>query len=184
MNVFRNEKRQGFSLTELLVVIAITGVLTAVSVVGYQGYIDSTKKSVTEANALSVQQWFRSTGSVRRAALEVNPSACRDIPANTAVSCIASLTQTSGPFRNFKNSYNSNRPSASTIQAQAPTSGWTKAANSGITACPAGIEIGDIVVEVPVSASVNTTYEFWYCDKSSSGSKLLYTKDNWDVTWD
>jgi len=105
MNVFRNEKRGGFSLTELLVVIAITGVLTAVSVVGYQGYIDSTKKSVTEANALSVQQWFRSTGSVRRAALEVNPSACRDIPTNTAASCISSLTQANGPFRYFKNSY-------------------------------------------------------------------------------
>lgn len=183
MNIFKNE-RQGFSLTELLVVIAITGVLVAVSVVGYQGYIDSTRKSVTESNALSVQQWFRSTSSVRQAALEVNPSACRNLPTNTAAGCVTSLTQAGGPFQNFKNSYDNSRPPASTVQAQAVTSGWTQASDSGITACPSGVELGDIVVEVPVAASVNTTYEFWYCDKGSGGSKTMYTKDNWIVTWE
>jgi len=183
MHIFKNQ-RQGFSLTELLVVIAITGVLAAVSVVGYQGYIDSTKKSVTESNALSVQQWFRSTSSVRQAALEVNPSACRNLPTNTAVGCVTSLTQAGGPFQNFKNSYDNSRPPASTVQAQAVTSGWTQSTDSGTTACPSGVELGDIVVEVAINAPVNTTYEFWYCDKGSGGAKTMYTKDNWIVTWE
>ena len=57
MNI-RAKSEKGFSLIELLVVVAIIGVLAAVGVVGYQGYIDSTKKSVTDANAKAVHQWI------------------------------------------------------------------------------------------------------------------------------
>ena len=59
MNIRANSER-GFSLIELGVV-AIIGVLAAVGVVGYQGYIDSTKKSVTDANAKAVHQWLINT---------------------------------------------------------------------------------------------------------------------------
>ena len=73
----RAKSEKGFSLIELLVVVAIIGVLAAVGVVGYQGYIDSTKKSVTDANAKAVHQWLVNTKTVRAAGIDTDPVACK-----------------------------------------------------------------------------------------------------------
>ena len=40
-------KSSGFTLIELLVVVAIVGILSAVGIVSYNGYVDSTKKKAT-----------------------------------------------------------------------------------------------------------------------------------------
>ena len=45
---------KGFTLIELLVVVAIIGILAAVGVVAYNGYISSAKKKVTESNYKSL----------------------------------------------------------------------------------------------------------------------------------
>ena len=106
MNIRANSEK-GFSLIELLVVVAIIGVLAAVGVVGYQGYIDSTKKSVTDANAKAVHQWLINTKTVRAAGIDVDPSECSesnmagsDKTAASAVAATACFPQlgAGGPF--------------------------------------------------------------------------------------
>ena len=42
--------QKGFSLVELLVVVAIIGVLAGVGVVGYDRYVENTKRKVLEQN--------------------------------------------------------------------------------------------------------------------------------------
>ena len=91
---FRSKSEKGFSLIELLVVVAIIGVLAAVGVVGYQGYIDSTKKSVTENNAKAVHQWLLNAKTIRSAGIDVDPSECNiaNTPSATSADDAAAAT--------------------------------------------------------------------------------------------
>ena len=60
-------KSSGFSLIELLVVIAIIGILSAVGVLTYQGYVTSAKRSSAENTiqqiSLAQSEYYSNTGS-------------------------------------------------------------------------------------------------------------------------
>ncbi|MGI9439293.1 MAG: type II secretion system protein [Parvibaculales bacterium] len=182
MNI-RAKSEKGFSLIELLVVVAIIGVLAAVGVVGYQGYIDSTKKSVTDANAKAVHQWLINTKTVRAAGIDVDPSECSSsnfANSTTAASAVATtacfrqLGAAGGPFESFKNPYETTRSGQATILATAYSS-----AVADSTTCETfltGAKMGDIIIQV-ASATVAQGINVYFCSKVGDNDNRLTKRD-------
>ncbi len=183
----RFDREEGFSLIELLVVVAIIGVLAAVGVVGYQGYIDSTKKSVTESNAKAVQQWVLNTKTVRAANIEVKPNNCNDIAWADDIdveACADDLgnSSVSGPFESFKNPYDSSRVGNTTIFG----SSGVAIVDDSSTDCSAvtGVTKGDIVLRSEKTIEDKARFTVFYCVPDASGVEKLTTQNGWGVTWE
>ena len=176
----RVKSEKGFSLIELLVVVSVIGVLASVIVIGYQGYIESAKKSATEANAKAVQNWVLNTGMVRAAGIDADPTSCNASEANTEATiqaCLASIGSVDGPFASFENPYDPSRTGDTTIRGQLSSS----TISTGVTECTeidAGAEAGDVLVSVS-----GTLIQTHFCVPSED-SNVLLTEMDWDVDWD
>jgi len=189
MNIRANSEK-GFSLIELLVVVAIIGVLAAVGVVGYQGYIDSTKKSVTDANAKAVHQWLINTKTVRAAGIDVDPSECSDNSSGlqsstTAASAVAAggcfyeMANSGGPFESFKNPYSTSNSGTSAIKAAASTSSFSD--DDECTTLKSGAVNGDVIVQVSGAGAAHI--EVWFCSKVGDNDGRLTKKDSTITSW-
>ena len=182
MNI-RAQSEKGFSLIELLVVVAIIGVLAAVGVVGYQGYIDSTKKSVTDANAKAVHQWLVNTKTVRAAGIDTDPVECKaatlvsttsSASAVAATGCFGKIAAAGGPFESFKNPYKTSRTGSSAIRATSSTAAVT----DGTTTCStidASAENGDIIVRVSGAGAKHV--DVYLCVKEGDNDGRLTKRD-------
>ena len=182
MNI-RAKSEKGFSLIELLVVVAIIGVLAAVGVVGYQGYIDSTKKSVTDANAKAVHQWLVNTKTVRAAGIDVDPSECSSnnfagsttaASAIATTSCFANLGAEGGPFESFKNPYQTTRSGSATILSTSYSS--SVAASTTCDTFKSGSVMGDIIIQV-ASGTVAQGLNVYFCAKVGDNDNRLTKRD-------
>ena len=173
----REYSEKGFSLVELLVVVAIIGVLAAVGVVGYQGYIDSTKRSVTESNAKAVQQWIVNTDTVRAAGIKVNISQCEGSNKTQAsvAACMNLIAGTGNPFASFKNAYDTTRTGDTMITATSSN------VSANDECADFSVELGDILIHVSNDTGV-TTVRPYYCVTEGT-SALLLTQEGWGVAW-
>ena len=181
-----SNKEKGFSLIELLVVVAIIGVLAAVGVVGYQGYIDSTKKSITESNAKAVQQWVVNTKAVRAANIEVQPSNCNDVSWDDDAdvqACSDDLGNMSvnGPFESFKNPYDTSRTGNHAVYGHSATVIDT----DGTTDCSSvtGVQLGDVVLYSTRTATEDAQFVIFYCVPDATGDDKLVTQSGWTIIW-
>ena len=184
MNI-RAQSEKGFSLIELLVVVAIIGVLAAVGVVGYQGYIDSTKKSVTDSNAKAVHQWLVNTKTVRAAGIDTDPSECKSgtlgsnstsnaASAVASTGCFGKIATSGGPFESFKNPYETTRKGSNAIRAVDSSSSVTSASSTCDT-LDSNAKNGDIIIRVSGGTSHVDVY---FCAKEGDTDKVLTKRDS------
>jgi type IV pilus assembly protein PilA len=180
----RAKSERGFSLIELLVVVAIIGVLAAVGVVGYQGYIDSTKKSVTDANAKAVHQWLVNTKTVRAAGIDTDPVACKSATLTSATTaaaavattgCFGQLGAAGGPFESFKNPYSTSRTGSTAIRAIASSTAIVGDGTADCTTLDASSENGDIIVRV--SGAGASHIDVYFCAKEGDSDGKLTKRD-------
>jgi type IV pilus assembly protein PilA len=178
----RKQSEKGFSLIELLVVVAIIGVLAAVGVVGYQGYIDSTKKSVTDANAKAVHQWLVNTRTVRASGIDTDPSECKAstltssttaADAVSATGCFGKLGTEGSPFESFKNPYTTTRTGSNALRAVATTA--VVSATTACTALMSGTVMGDIIIRLSGDGAKHI--DVYFCAKVDGVDDLLTKRD-------
>tara|TARA_B110000971_G_scaffold57999_1_gene59160 strand:+ start:2188 stop:2757 length:570 start_codon:yes stop_codon:yes gene_type:complete len=180
----RAQSERGFSLIELLVVVAIIGVLAAVGVVGYQGYIDSTKKSVTDANAKAVHQWLINTKTVRAAGIDTDPVECKATTLTTSTTaaasvaaggCFGALALEGNPFESFKNPYKTTRTGSNAVRAVADNSTAVTDGTTDCTTLQTGTENGDIIIRV---SGVGAKYlDVYICAKEGDADGKLTKRD-------
>ena len=184
MNI-RAKSEKGFSLIELLVVVAIIGVLAAVGVVGYQGYIDSTKKSVTESNAKAVHQWILNTKTVRAAGITVKPSTCDGSSVNldTCFQGASGVAASGGPFEGFKNPYDTTQTGTGAIVGYDAASAPATDGTANCTTSVSGSTKGDIIVWYASTGigTSGTNINVYYCDEAGKVAQQSgLTAINWD----
>lgn len=188
MEILKKDEK-GFSLIELLVVIAIIGVLAAVGLTNYQGFIDSAKKDTTKASAEDIHRTL--AAYAYKESYEV--TACNSVTSDaTMLTCLQGLYGAGGPFENKDNPYNQSNAAITAINVATPHSIFhdPAVANSNqvcaTTGNSAGVN-GEIKLANDTSAS-GSSYDLsvYYCSEMtvSGTTGAHWTKTKNTLQWD
>ncbi|OUX17886.1 MAG: hypothetical protein CBE09_05430 [Rhizobiales bacterium TMED249] len=100
---FFQKVKNGFSLIELLIVIAIFGVLSAIGLTNYNGFVEGVRKDQAISNAESIYRTLATYSNQEN----IKFSECNEILSHDQMlSCLQSFYMENGPFVNIENPYN------------------------------------------------------------------------------
>jgi prepilin-type N-terminal cleavage/methylation domain-containing protein len=100
---FFQKVKNGFSLIELLIVIAIFGVLSAIGLTNYQGFVEGIRKDQAISHAENIYRTLATYSNQEN----IKFSDCNEILTHDQMlSCLKSFYMENGPFVNLENPYN------------------------------------------------------------------------------
>ena len=116
--------RRGFSLIELLVVIAITSILSALAIVGYEGYIDRARvktfeKNVETINKAALLEYTSLSNGLTSSIDEINTDGTpTGNKMSSATTCGQFIYSIRGKYKNFINPWGDSNTKMITIDTQ------------------------------------------------------------------
>ena len=130
-----NKNRKGFTLVELLIVVAILGILAAVGIVSFGGFLGSSKENATKTNHSNIVSFV--TAQLTKCSLTDTLSLVKADGSAVSVACSGDASALETAFKvhfdgsQFKNPYTSTNNAMGTGSSCGSTLGQSDISASG-----------------------------------------------------